>query len=373
MDTSFSLFSEADRKLLPACSKPLQDELFSSWLTRMSQDHGLNIFEFCNLCWPKAAIFERDIDRNLKDEVIHRIAGRTNCSFEEVKSTSIRYFEYKLYDPNIKKSNSMTKWVLPIGRQSFKHNMKGLMFCPGCLTHDAEMPYYRKKWRLALTFACVECGCYLYDCCPWCGSPICFFRNSIGLINQGSFKGWVTCFNCKKDLRKSNIKQAPDEVIEVQKKLYDILEFGLGCRIVYPIQYFDVLGFMVKILVSSRLRFQSLREDLLKYHKVPFFTSESNRPRFEALEYNKRIQVITVAHWLLEDWPNRFIFYCKKHGLCSTDALPDVKEAPFWYESVIKDEIYRPRNTQSEVPFGLYSIFGITNPQSGHHRRRVKF
>lgn len=181
MNASFSLWDGITVQLLPAYSKPLPDELLSSWLARMSQDHGLNIYEFCRLCWPALPMFERDIDRNVKDDAIDAIAKRTNCSFEEVKSTSIRYFEGKVYDPSNKHSNSRTKWVLPIGRTSFKHKMKGLMFCTGCLQHDAGTPYYRKRWRYALSFACVDCGCYLHDCCPWCGSPVCFFRNSIGL------------------------------------------------------------------------------------------------------------------------------------------------------------------------------------------------
>lgn len=372
MDTSFNLLTHVDPLLLPAYSKPLPDELLSSWLARMSQDHGLYIYEFCQLCWPKMAIFERDIDRNIKDEAIHAIALRTNCSFEEVKATSIRHFEYTLYDPSNKNYNVRTKWVLPIGRESFKHKKKGLMFCPSCLQQDTETPYYRKKWRLALTFVCMACGCYLYDCCPWCGSPICFFRNSIGLSNQACFKNWVTCSNCKRDLRDADIEKAPDQIIEVQKRLYDIMEFGFNNRIVYPIQYFDVLGLMVKILISYRPRVQSLRKELFQQLKIPFFTLQCNKPKFEALEYSKRIQVITVAYWLLENWPERFLFYCKKHGLSSTDVLPRFKNAPFWYEDIILEEIYRPRNMQSAVPFGLYSIFGCTDRQSGYHRRHIR-
>ena len=372
MDTSFALFSDIDQLLLPAYSKPLPDELLTSWLARMSEDHGLNIFEFCKLCWPKVALFERDIDRNLKDQVIQDIAARTNCSFEEVKSTSLRHFEHKLYDPSNKNYNSRTKWVLPIERIGFKHKGKGLMFCPGCLKRDAKMPYYRKIWRLALSFVCPVCECYLHDCCPWCGSPVCFFRNSIGLPNQATFKHWGICSNCKKDLRDSEIKHAPSDVVKIQKHLYEVLETGFNSKVIYPILYFDVLHQMIKLLVTSRSRLQSLRKDLFKHHEMPFFTLRSCKPVFELLEYEKRVQVIRIAYWLLEDWPGRFLFHCRKHKLRSADVLMQFTNAPFWYESVILDEIYRPRNTQSEVPFGLYSIFGSTDRQSAHHRRRIR-
>jgi hypothetical protein len=47
------------------------------------------------------------------------------------------------------------------------------------------------------------------------------------------------------------------------------------------------------------------------------------------------------------------------------------ENASFWYESVILNDIYHPRNTHSEIPFGLYSIFGNRDRQSGHHRNRI--
>lgn len=252
------------------------------------------------------------------------------------------------------------------------------MFCTGCLQHDAGTPYYRKRWRLALSFACVDCGCYLHDCCPWCGSPVCFFRNSIGLPNQTTFKNWVTCFQCKRDLRDSEVKPAQRQMIEVQKNLYSILNDGMNSRIFYPIQYFDVLSQIVKMLISYRARLQSLRKDLFKYHNVPYFIEQCNKPKFEALEYTKRIQVIMIAYWLLNEWPERFLFYFKKHKLTSSDALSGFKDAscgyrdaPFWYESVIIDEIYRPRNMQTEVPFGLHAIFGGIKRQNDHRRHHI--
>jgi len=372
MDTSFDLFSGIDYPLLPAYSKPLQDELLSSWLARMSQDHGLQVYEFCKLCWPKLALFERDIDRNINDETINDIAARTNCSFEEVKSTSLRYFEHKLYNPLIKKQYSRTKWILPVGREAFKYKNKGLMFCPGCLSNDQKNPYYRKKWRLALSIVCPDCECYLYDCCPRCRSPICFFRNSIGLTNHAIFKHWGTCYNCKKDLRENEIKHAPADVVKLQKHLYEILETGFNSKVIYPILYFDVLHQVIKLLITPRAKLQPLRKDLFKQHEMPFFSIRSGKPIFELLEYEKRIHVIWIAYWLLEDWPTRFLFYCRKHKLRSTDVLMQFTNAPFWYESVILNEIYRPRNTQSEVPFGLYSIFGTGNKQSAYHRHRTR-
>ena len=372
MDGSFNLLTQVDPLLLPAYSKPLPDELLSSWLTRMARDHGLHIFEFCNLCWPKVALFERDIDRNGKDAVLGSIARRTNCCLEEVKTTTLRYFEHKLYDPSVKKDYGRTKWMLPIGRESFKHKKKGLLFCPCCLQRDAENPYYRKKWRLALSFACVDCGCHLQDCCPWCDAPICFFRNAIGLVNQATFKNWVVCSNCKRDLRESKTKPASEEHTQVQRHLYEILQYGYSSNVMYPILYFDVLHQIIQLLITCRPRLQSLRRDLFEQQKMPFFILSSSIPIFELLDSEMRMQVTLMAYWLLSEWPERFLFYCKKHELRSTDVLPRFKNAPFWYEGTILQEIYRPRNTQSEVPFGLYSIFGCTDRQSGYHRRRIQ-
>ena len=372
MDNLFALFSDIKTPLLPAYSKPLPDELLSSWLARMSHDHGLQVYEFCKMCWPGLGLFERDIDRNISDEAIEKLSGRTNCRFEEVKSASLRYFEHKLYDPFLKTKYGRTKWVLPIGRESFKHKRKGLMFCPGCLRRDKKTPYYRKRWRLALSIVCPDCECYLYDCCSWCGSPVCFFRNSIGIKNHETFKHWAICSNCKRDLKESELKQASPGIVNLQKHLYEIIENGFNNRIIFPILYFDVLHQVVKLLITSRPRLQSLRKDIFKHHDMKYFAVHSMKPIFELLDYEKRIEVITAAYWLLEDWPGRFLFYCRKHKLRSTDVLVEFTDAPFWYERVILDEIYRPRNMQSSVPFGLYSIFGSSDRQSAHHRRRIR-
>lgn len=98
----------------------------------------------------------------------------------------------------------------------------------------------------------------------------------------------------------------------------------------------------------------------------------SGKPIFELLDFEKRVQVIRMAYGLLEDWPARFLFYCRKHKLRSTDVLMQFTNALFWYESVILNEIYRPRNTQSQAPFGLYSIFDSSDRQSAYHRRRIR-
>lgn len=98
----------------------------------------------------------------------------------------------------------------------------------------------------------------------------------------------------------------------------------------------------------------------------------SGKPIFELLDFEKRVQVIRMAYGLLEDWPARFLFYCRKHKLRSTDVLMQFTNALFWYESFILNEIYRPRNTQSQAPFGLYSIFDSSDRQSAYHRRRIR-
>lgn len=140
----------------------------------------------------------------------------------------------------------------------------------------------------------------------------------------------------------------------------------------YPILYFDVLHQVIQLLITCKPRLQSLRKDLFEQHQVLYYILSCGKPIFELLDFEKRMQVVLIAYWLLSEWPERFLFYCKKHGLRSTDVLLKLNNAPFWYEDIVLQEIYRPRNMQSAVPFGLYSIFGCTDRQSGYHRRRIQ-
>src|SRR5690606_34709246 len=150
--------------------------------------------------------------------------------------------------------------------------------CPGCLRGDKKTPYYRKRWRLALSIVCPDCECYLYDCCSRCGSPVCFFRNSIGIKSHETFKHWAICSNCKRDLRESELKQAPSDIVNMQKHLYEIIEKGFNNRIIFPILYFDVLHQVAKLLVTSRPRLQSLKKDIFKHHDMEYFTVHSMKP-----------------------------------------------------------------------------------------------
>jgi hypothetical protein len=230
-------------------------------------------------------------------------------------------------------------------RFSFKHKMKGLLFCPACFKKGNV--YYKKVWRLSFSTVCPECGCYLDDCCPNCGCPICFYRNTIGDTYSPPENKFAHCYNCNMNLKQTKTKIAPSSLVEVQKHLYDILGNDYSKEIILSIQYFDVLNTVVKILTSSKQRFTSFREELFRAHQAPHFTPKSKKTYFCNPDLQLRARVIKIAYWILQEWPNRFISYCRKHRLTSSDVLYGRTPLPSWYKQTVLDKLYRPYRKSS--------------------------
>ena len=80
--------------LLPAFSKPYEDELLSSWLARMAFDHGLSTRELCTLIW--AGYYGQDMDRLASDDQMCILATKVNSTLEEVRSMTLHSYENKL-------------------------------------------------------------------------------------------------------------------------------------------------------------------------------------------------------------------------------------------------------------------------------------
>lgn len=60
----------------------------------------------------------------------------------------------------------------------------------------------------------------------------------------------------------------------------------------------------------------------------------------EHLNVAERRLLLLQAHWLLDEWPHRFVRLCKDNQIWSAWILKDMPEAPFWFSDVIHKELY---------------------------------
>ncbi len=331
------LFKEKFKEILPASSSPKDDELISSWLVRLAQAHYMKPHAFCKMVLPNEQIWNRDIDRCATDTLVRKISNKVFISSEDIKQCLLSSYEGILFLNHNK--NGLTRWILPLGIFHRKRLKNGLLYCPNCLSKNSNDPYFKKKWRLSLSVVCPTCKCLLIESCPSCHSPIIFFRTGIGRKNKNPLKPIDRCFNCDFDLKSSPISSIGEELLAMQNNIYTVLE-GNDERYLYPFQYFDVLYQLVKVVKNRNLA-ELIYKDCLKETKLsPVKTTLNTRIPFDYLPIKERIPILFSAYWLLEDWPDRFLYFCKSNRLWSALILKDFENAPFWFYDTVISSLY---------------------------------
>ncbi len=124
--------------------QPLEDELLSSWLTRVAIEHKRKLSIFLSLYVKKEgnSIARNDLDFLYDEKLFEVLVNKSNLIKEDIFKMSLRSEEGYLYSCNINSlypPNQIRKLV-------DKRKHYGLMYCPKCLAED-EIPYFRKEWR----------------------------------------------------------------------------------------------------------------------------------------------------------------------------------------------------------------------------------
>jgi hypothetical protein len=230
---------------------------------------------------------------------------------------------------------------LPLGIYHRTRRRYGLLFCPSCLQRDGPAPYFRKTWRLALSFACTTCGIALHEKCPCCGQPVIFFRQELGQKSAMPRTLLSACFYCGFDLAQAAGVPASAALLHAQAEWHRVLAEGWQRTVFYPHQYFAVLRHVAGVLNQPQLVDSGLHRTLDAYTsgeslcEVPLF-----RGPLEQWPLSLRCTRLLQAQWLLTDWPARFVGVMKQHRIASTPLLREFTRAPFWYASVVLEHLY---------------------------------
>src|SRR5436305_9376665 len=105
--------SGISRTLWPLHIKPNQDELLSSWLTRLGMAHGMKLHTFCAVIWPHKQIWNRDIDKSADEELIDVLSLKTAVSRADVVKTTLAAYESYVYERHNPKGNTL--WIMSLG------------------------------------------------------------------------------------------------------------------------------------------------------------------------------------------------------------------------------------------------------------------
>ncbi len=327
---------------LPCATHPRPDELLSSWLTRLAHAHLMKTYTFGKLLFPAASLWNRDLDKIAPETVFQTLAGCTATPLHRIRETGLRRYEGRLYLRH--NANGNTNWILPLGIYHRTHRQFGLLFCPTCLRKDGDIPYFRTHWRLAMAHICLKCGVYLHEKCPACERPITFFRVELGRKSAEPDMPISRCFHCRFDLTTAPAIAASVIRRDMQAELGRIYQQGWSAQAFFPHLYFDVLHQLVKVLTSSRTVCAGLQYEVDKQTgwspHGEGVTVRSSRMPFELLPLAIRSGTTRQAQWLLTDWPGRFVDIMKRSRTTSTPLLHDMSVIPFWYHSVVQENLF---------------------------------
>lgn len=361
--------------LWPAHIKPKDDELVSSWLTRLALAHGLNAVEFSSIVWPNKPIFRDNMYGISDSEILETLARRTAIPSETAQAMLLNAYAGSLYTTNkIAKLDGRSlfedrPWVMPVD-PGLKTKQFGLQFCPQCLQED-EDPYFRRRWRLAFITLCETHGELLHDRCPKCGERVNLEARSLAIKIKLQRGALAYCFHCNYDLRNTRHTEAQSIVthdeIDFQRFLLNVLNRGWvqlpGSGLVYSHLYFEVLHKLLRMLSVGFCK-TLYRESICKYFDIPNLeiSLQHSHRYIESLNVSERRALLGMVSLLLKGWPDGFITFCKASQSVwygesleyldgsikwSGPLFEYMEDIPFWYWKVVSDHLlirmYRQR------------------------------
>lgn len=375
---------------------PLEDELLSSWIVRLSIAHGQKLHTFTRLLWKDSGIWARDVDKSVTKEQVKVLAEKCGVKFENAWETTLENYVGLIYETH--KPLGPSAWITSVGINHRTRIKFGLQFCPQCLAED-QKPYFRRHWRLSFFTVCTKHEIQLLDCCPKCFSPVNFHRDELG--NYYSFApSYITrCYNCQFDLRKwqaAKTNLLPNELV-FYNKLKDTAKNGFWMlkqnRPIHSLTFFAGLRQILKVLGMNDKRIQNLRNDLPHLYFQPISISRKTTD-FPELRVAERRNFLLMASSLLTNWSENFVYLSKKHRIWSSLWLRHLeqnrdgvfKPCPFWFWETINEFLihrrYQPTMREIEAaksflkannqPIIAFRVCQLLNNFSGKLKRRIK-
>jgi hypothetical protein len=330
---------------------PLEDELLSSWITRLARGNRVKNHTLSNSLFPGVQIWNRDVDWSASAGITEVLAAETGIAPERASATCLKHFEGHLFDHH--RPNARTQWVRPVGVWHRRRLAPGLQFCPRCLQEDGEKPYFRRMWRLGLVAVCVRHGCILKERCPSCGEPASPHRTPIeGVI--------CACWRCGFDFRNTDAPAAAPDALAFQCHLERALLNGgapLGAYgWVYSLSLFRILHQIMRLVAVGRaapaLRRAIAEREGIDVVEVPKIGGRD----VERLTPSARHDLLRAAAVLLADWPNSFVKICEAEHVWSATILRDLEcrhEIPFALLDPVDAQLdrtfYRPNRSEIDA------------------------
>jgi hypothetical protein len=323
----------------PRLVKPQDDELITSWLTRLARRHLLRFYSFCSSYFPDTEYWNRDLDKQTSSTICDIIVSKTGLSHGRIKEMQLCSHVGKFL---LSIGESKSTWIIPLNLYVVRRkHQTGLSICPLCLRADGKTPYFRKIWRLSTSVVCEKCHVLLIDNCPKCKSEINFLHSERGKKMQAPINPISYCWKCSFDLSKARFRRASKDEIIMQKCLNEYIHTGYAenRQLGYSHLYFQVIRKIITLLNKpGDTKLREFQKAINKHAGYRFFAAKDNRKNsFDSLKVRDRRQLLLKAFWVLNDWPHRFRAVCSKVKVHSKVFLDDFKDCPYWFYKEVNE------------------------------------
>jgi hypothetical protein len=308
--------------------QPLEDELLSSWLTRVALEHKRQLSIFLTLFVKKEGnqVSRRDLDFIFDEKFLENLANKSNLKKEDIFQMSLRSEEGYLFS-----CNDCLYPPLQIRKLTDKRTHNGLMYCPKCLAED-KIPYFRKKWRYQFYNACPKHKIFLTDRCWRCYEKINFTKIK-------HLKEICICHKCEKDFRE-NLVIKINSNFEYGLKAINWFEKGLNdgyfiidnekINSLFVFESFTALRSLVDRKDELNLEdFPLIEEYKIICKKLEKYNSK------KALSIQKEFLLTSLVFYLFEKFPNNLLKFVNKNKLTHRDFIHGFKDISFWYKKII--------------------------------------
>lgn len=275
---------------------PFDDELLSSYLTRIALLHGTSPYRFCAWHFPHASVWNRDIDRSASGVLLEKIGQAAGMPASRLRNM--------LIDWGDRNSGGDCPWVTAVGIYHRKRRRYGLTYCSSCLD---EQPGFRRLWRHSLVTTCSRHRALLSDACPRCDAPLTPHRQELSI---------TSCSACGADLRRAFAHPAPAELLALQRSASaEPIELERSGDPVSQVEFLRGLRVLLPVVTALASRGALTRQNVM--------------PSLERCRVHERRLQLSSLLAATEPWPTRFRAYAARHRLAQP-AFGDPRTWPHW-------------------------------------------
>ena len=343
------IYTPAISLCLPRGPSPLPGEFLGSWVARAAVMNGYEPRYLA--AWLRTGKHTHQWFLFPIHQVLTRLAKASGVDDRELElmafSQDLELCEY----PFVHQKDA-GNWIIPVpNHESARPSLTQL--CPDCLSTD-RIPYLRKDWRYAFITHCPLHRTRMLSQCPDCGRAINPFEEVHQDLIRYQASLFLRCPCCGYHLGGFTQTYVQTESPSVMGSIHlsQVILRGqregwvtFSDRVQIPTSLF-LLGLRIILrLLGSRfgLEFRMWLEHHAHLEPVPAGTGiDPYFMRFEDLPSSRRVRLLALLDWLLEDWPTRWLEGVQATRLWGSFVLEQRRrKLPFWLASVCSDPLLR--------------------------------